>query len=249
MDAMTPLDYFDLVKSKRQQNTDEALDTFYDNTMHLLAKYQATGQERAFKKMVFYLENIENERALLRLGIDTYVHHDDVIAYLEAVQDRVIKITELANYERDIPDDIVHTIELTRELFDEFYVVFTDYTGQAERQIASERREKDPILFGVFKNDNNRHIGERMYFLGDWVDEFCDLTFDRFIVESRQLLSRDPKVTFKTPQSLDSLNRELDRIRAEDDYYTVMTDEEVVAEKTAVESRWGRFRDRFRPRR
>ncbi len=30
-----------------------------------------------------------------------------------------------------------------------------------------------PILFGVIKGRR------RLYFVGDWVDEFCDLTFDQ----------------------------------------------------------------------
>jgi len=36
-------------------------------------------------------------------------------------------------------------------------------------------RRKDPILFGVI---NGRR---QLYYVGDWTDEFCDLTLDQIV--------------------------------------------------------------------
>lgn len=33
-------------------------------------------------------------------------------------------------------------------------------------------KRKDPILFGVIAGSN------KLYFIGDWIDEYCDLRFD-----------------------------------------------------------------------
>lgn len=225
MSSMTPTEYFDQVKANRHTITDEELTAFYDNALELFAKYQMTGQTRAMEKLAFYIENVPKERELIRLGFGRYVYEDDVTSFLSSVKDRVIKITDLESYERDIPTDIALNIELTSHLFDDYYVVFTDYTGQAERKVEAHRRDKDPILFGAFKNQKKRHISNRFYFLGDWVDEFCDLTFDRFIAESKALTGKDPTVTMKFANDMDSIQVELDRIRNNGGRYQTQPDE------------------------
>jgi hypothetical protein len=40
---------------------------------------------------------------------------------------------------------------------------------------AEVEKAKDPILFGVLKGTRN------LYFIGDWIDEYCDLTLDKFL--------------------------------------------------------------------
>lgn len=227
MDNMTPTEYFDMIKSKRATITDKELNEFYENSLSLFAKYKTTGQTRAMEKLAFYIDNVPKERELIRLGIDRYVHEDDITNFLSSVKDRVIKITDIASYERDIPVDIAVKVEMTSHLFDDFYIVFTDYTGEAERKVEVHRRDKDPILFGAFKDQKKRHISNRFYFLGDWVDDYCDLTFDRFISESKELFGKDPTVTMNFSSDMESIQKELDRIRHDREKYQTITDEKV----------------------
>lgn len=104
---------------------------------------------------------------------------------------------------REVPDDLVEVIEKTKDIFDEFYVVFTDYTGKEERKVTKERRDKDPILFGVFKNKTN--VSDRFYFLGDWVDEYCDLTLDKMIAEYKEKTGNSPVNVTTIPANKDEL--------------------------------------------
>lgn len=241
METMTPTEYFEKVKSKRETITDKELSEFYDNCINLFAKYQMTGQTRAMEKLAFYIDNVPKERELIRLGVDRYVYEDDVTSFLSSVKDRVIKITDIASYERDIPNDIAAKVELTRHLFDEYYIVFTDYTGEAERKVETRRRDKDPILFGTFKDQKKRHISNRFYFLGDWVDEHCDLTFDRFVVESKELLGKDPTVTMNFATDEKSIQDELDRIRMERNQFKTLNDEKVDARNGFAPKKVGLF--------
>lgn len=114
-----------------------------------------------------------------------------------------MKIVELSRYMREIPDELVETVEKSRELFDELYVVFTDYTGKEERKVEKERRDKDPILFGVFKNGSN--VSDRFYFLGDWVDEYCDLTLDKMVEEYKAKYESDIEMKTEIPETTDEL--------------------------------------------
>ena len=104
---------------------------------------------------------------------------------------------------REVPDELVEVIERTKDFFDEFYVIFTDYTGKEERKVEKERRDKDPILFGVFKNSSN--VADRFYFLGDWVDEYCDLTLDKLIEEYTDKKGKTPVIEENIPTTGEEL--------------------------------------------
>ena len=148
---LTPQQYFNTIKERKHNITDDELVKVYDNCLELLNKYKITGQKKGMKKLMFHLECIEKEREIVKMGINTFIYRDDIEEYIDSVAKDTVKIIELENYEREIPDDIVSIIEKVKDKFDQLYVVFTDYTGKVERQIEKERRENDPILFGTFQ--------------------------------------------------------------------------------------------------
>lgn len=88
-----------------------------------------------------------------------------------------------------------------------------------ERQIEKERREKDPIIFGTFQNKDTDTIIDRFYYLGDWVDEFCDLTLDKFVNEMSEATGREVAITISTPEDIEELKLQLNSIveKAEDE--------------------------------
>lgn len=166
-------------------------------------KYQKLGQVESLKKLCFLADTLVKEEKLIELGIDTFVYKDVIEDYIESVADKAVKIVELSRYMREIPDELVETVEKTKPIFDEFYVIFTDYTGREERKVEKERRDKDPILFGVFKNSSN--VSDRFYFLGDWVDEFCDLTLDKMIEQYKEKKGVSPATVIEIPKTSEDL--------------------------------------------
>lgn len=47
---------------------------------------------------------------------------------------------------------------------------------QTEAEKESERRKRtDPILFGLISGSKN------LYYIADWIDEYCDLTLEEFL--------------------------------------------------------------------
>lgn len=209
---LTPAEYFDIVKGRKKKITDRELQEIYDNCLELLNKYNITGQTSAMRRLIFHLDNIEKEKQLVDMGIDTFVYKSDIEDFVHNVKDRVVKVIELKNYEREIPDEIVHVIERTKDIFDNIYVVYTDYTGETERQVEQERRAKDPILFGSFQNRKQGIIVERFYFLGDWVDDYCDLTLDKMVAEVRNRTGRDIEKKIKTPSDINELRAQLENL-------------------------------------
>lgn len=206
---MSPQEYFDIVKERKHHITDKQLCSIYDNCLELLEKYKITGQIKGMKKLLFHLNCIEKEREIVAMGIDTFVYRDDIEFYINEVASDVVKIIDIESYEREIPDEIVAIIERIKDKFDQLYIVFTDYTGKLERQVEEERRRKDPILFGTFQDEQSRSVIDRFYYLGDWIDEHCDLTLDKMVNETRKAGKRSIKHTIKTPNDISELKEQL----------------------------------------
>lgn len=215
-DELSPTEYFDILKGKRKETNDEELNNFYNGALQTVEKVKITGQKRLIQKLKFLVDCVENEKEIIKLGINTYVDREDIEEYIDKIAKNVVKIIELENYPRDIPDNIVEIIEKTKPYFDQMYVLFTDYTGEIERQVKKERRDKDPILFGTFQKRNEGNLmqrtelllNDRFYYLGDWVDEYCDLTMDKFLREAGAQKLKDIGI----PKNADEIREELNRL-------------------------------------
>lgn len=211
MTELSPSDYFSIIKDKKNKITDEELSRIYDNCLILLNKYQITNQIKAMKKLIFHLETIEKEREIVKL----------VEEYIDNVANDTVKIIELENYEREIPDEIVEIWSKVKDKFDKAYVLFTDYTGKVERQVEKERREKDPILFGTFQDKSSRTVIDRFYYIGDWEDEHCNLTLDKMVNEVLKKKNKNIRFTIKTPEDIQELKKQLSSLTSDGDRFVM----------------------------
>ena len=52
-----------------------------------------------------------------------------------------------------------------------------------KKDVKTEQIRKDPILFGTFEQKINGiyDICDRFYYIGDWEDEYCDLTLTKMV--------------------------------------------------------------------
>lgn len=218
---LTPQEYFEQVKERKHTITDAELLKVYDNCLELLNKYRITGQKKGMKKLLFHLDCIEKEREIVKTGITTFIYRDDIEEFIDNVAKDTVKIIELENYEREVPDEIIEIIENIKDKFDQLYIVFTDYTGKAERQVQKERRAKDPILFGTFQNQTSRTVIDRFYYLGDWEDEYCDLTLDKMVNETEKVGKRNIVKTISTPADIAELKEQLGNLEEKNNTFVI----------------------------
>lgn len=202
---ITAKEYFDKVKNLKHVFTEKDLEAVYENCLYLANKAYVSGQTKALKKLIFCMETLSREKQLIDLGINTFVYMDDIDYFIDEVMKKSVKIIELKNYEREIPDDILEIVAKTKDIFDAFYVVFTDYSGKITRQVAKEKRDKDPILFGSFQHKDYHVIVDRFYYLGDWEDEYCDLTLEKMVNHMKEANVENIVHTIGVPKSLDEL--------------------------------------------
>ena len=184
---LTPAEYFEKVKSKITEETSENIKAIYNVTINKLKKYMITGQKAAAKELYAKCLYLEKEQKLIDKGVCKYVLRTDIDKYINDVADECVCVIEMKNFDRPIPDELVDIVAETMDIFNEFYIIFTDYTGEKRSKVAKERRDKDPILFGNIFIDGK--VSPKMFYIGSWIDDYCDLTLDKMI----ESLAKDAK--------------------------------------------------------
>lgn len=218
---LTPTEYFDMLKGKREEAKLDDLQSLYDNACSLIERYKITGQKAGAVKLYNFALLCEKEIKAVHAGINTYINRKDLDEYITNVAQKTVVIIELENFERDLPDDVIDTVAKLKqqEIFDVYYVVFSDYTGKERKKVEQKRRDKDPILFGGMKIGNQ--INTRLYYIASWEDEYCDLTLDKMVKEfskkhKNTTITHDIKKSYATVDELreafgDSTKSELNR--------------------------------------
>lgn len=214
---LSPADYFQNLKDSKIILKDEELVQTYQTALKMLEGYQKSGQEKSAQKLQFIMETVISEKKLVDLGVDTFVYRKDVERFISKVEKKVVKVIELKNYERPIPQEIQDVVAMTKDIFTDLYVVFTDYTGKVEKEVKKERREKDPILFGVFKDARNHPLSDRMYFLGDWVDDYCDLTLESLIDTMKEKTGETVTHPVETLKTEEDFRNALNSLRSKEE--------------------------------
>ncbi len=123
----------------------------------------------------------KSEAQLIVYGLNKYISEEQVIEfYAKAQKDRNLKLTWIKNFIKPIPSKILDLKSKLDEtfVFDNYCILHYDPNNDAtnltnkEKKEEEERRAKDPILFGVIAKSR------RLYYIGDWIDEYCNLTLD-----------------------------------------------------------------------
>lgn len=117
------------------------------------------------------LKNFENQ--LVTLKMTKYISEKNLLKFSEHCI-KGLKLDYIKNFTRIIPNKVIQQKIKCDEykLFDNYVVLYYDPTNTSTQKT---NKEKDPILFGIMRGSR------KLYFIGDWQDELCDLTFDQVI--------------------------------------------------------------------
>lgn len=152
------------------------------------------GQKALFEILSSKKEEVITEMALIKAGITSYVSEEDVVKFYEKskLPKKVLKLTWIKNYARVIPEDVIKTKKSfdDKGLFDNYVILHFDKNDDGSQMTQKEKEKaKDPILFGVCKNSR------KLFYVGDWIDEYCDLTMEKFLetleMENTRELSKE----------------------------------------------------------
>lgn len=180
--GISPQLYFTYVKKKFGSIETMRLNQRLKKLEAAFNKAVEGGQEALGKKLLTELVRETRESAMYAKGIKHFIERDDLHKYKHKIRDGHISDTKLKDFTRKIPDDVLKRKKEVEFLFDDFYVYHywnqkeADKVEKKQKMDPEEKaRMKDPILFGVIKESN------RLYFIADWEDEHCDLSFDELV--------------------------------------------------------------------
>lgn len=186
---ISPSTYFDYVKGLKEKLNKEEYNIIIDSTLKMIQKCKVTKQTAMAKELSHQLELAIKELEAANKGFEIFVSRKAIEKYINDVEGKAIKIIELSEYTREIPDSVMDRIADASEIFDQLYIIFTDYTKKESKRVAKERRDKDPVVFGAFldksavesKSSKDIYVEDRLFFVADWVEEKCDLTLEQIV--------------------------------------------------------------------
>lgn len=184
----TTTEIIEELKRSVRTMSDEDLKKAYIAAQEMATKFKRTGQEEAAKILWANIQTFNKEKELIRKGYDKYFQKTELETLAEDNKDNIF-ITKLKRFERPLPESAICAKEETEKLFDEYFVLYTDYTGREERKVEAERRERDPILLGAFKTvlegerETREYICRRLYVVAEWADAWCDLNMEKLLEE------------------------------------------------------------------
>jgi hypothetical protein len=159
-------------------NSTELL-TQKNNVMKLTEKLKETHFEALQEKLQQQEKRIESETAMLSEGFPIFVEEQDVVNFSKNIS-RKVKLDWIKNFVRLIPDEVIKEYKRAKrkKLFQNYVIMHYDPDDKSTALTKEEEEaKKDPILFGV------NSFSRRLYFIGDWVDQYCDLTLTKLIEE------------------------------------------------------------------
>ena len=181
--------YFRFVKSKLLKLEERKL----NKRLLLLQKFVKSAedldQQGLYEEFARKIAITVREQELWACGIEYFLHREDVLKYMDRVKDVEIGFVKLEKYDRPVPTQVEKKIKRIKKLklFDELWVLHLNYkdkldvTGKTkkEEKLKTNKekiKEKDPIIFGI-----QNYMPDKLYYVIDWIDEYCDLTLDKFI--------------------------------------------------------------------
>lgn len=173
IETMSPQQFFTSVKNSAKEI--EIIQERLIGYEKAILDAKRANQTALLEKLTFNLTAVRSEAQLVAIGLNKYVEEKDIVKFYKGSK-KGLRLDWIDNFTRTIPSEILDLKDKADELeiFDNYVILHYDPTAKSYALTQAQIDAlKDPILFGVIK-------GRRLlYFVGDWVDEVCDLTFDQ----------------------------------------------------------------------
>lgn len=203
---------FNKIKKAFARADENQQEKIIDNLTEIKNNAEELNQQNLFLEAEIKLKNAMTEVEAIKAGYDRYVLKEDVNELIENLKakdgGRQLAFSNLERYPRVIPQKNAKLIKQAKKYFDSIYILYTAKKEEVEK----EKIAKDPIAFGVvkYKDDNNSLTRQtsvesnHMFFITDWVDEYCDLTLDKLVELSKEELQKNDII-----KGIEDLNEEI----------------------------------------
>lgn len=172
---LTVQQFFSEIKTKLEQP--ELYTERVNDYIKLAAEAKKNGQQALFEELSRDAKIVKEESKLLASGFCTCITEEQVVTFYKD-SEKGLSLTYIRNFARVIPGDVCKKKEEADELlaFDNYVILHFDPQQKAFKLTQEQiHKKRDPILFGLISGTR------KLYYIADWVDEYCDLTLKQFI--------------------------------------------------------------------
>lgn len=192
--------YFSYIKKKFGVLERMRIDSRLKKLEKAFYKAIDNGQEALGEKFLKIMARETRESILYAKGIKVFIEEEDLNKHKHSIRKGHISDTKFEDYTRVIPKDVLNKKKKVEDIFDEFviYHYWNEDIKDVKKMDGEEKSKmKDPVLFGTIKESN------RFYFIADWIDDLCDLSFDEIVdvlgkktnkKDDDFIISRDPNL-------------------------------------------------------
>lgn len=140
----------------------------------ILEKLNKSGQTKVIEGIVWKKKILSYENIILNSDFKRYITEENLVKFILKTK-KGLRLDYINCFDRIIPDSVIENKDKAEELkvFDNYVILHCD-TNVKNIQLVEK---KDPILFGLIQGS------DKFYFIDDWIDEKCDLTYDKIVKE------------------------------------------------------------------
>jgi len=172
--GINPILYFKYVKSKFSYLQEAKLKKSLKDLEKAFEQATENGQDVLAKKFLDSFSLAWRESLVYAKGIKKFIDRDVLHKYKHKLRDGHISDTMFEDYTRVIPKRVIENKKKVQDVFDGFiiYHYYNDAQKDLKKMDSQEKAKmRDPVLFGIINGST------RLYFVDEWDDEFCDLSF------------------------------------------------------------------------
>jgi hypothetical protein len=170
------IDFFTKVKLESKEGAEIYVDRV-SKYLQAIHNAYAVGQTALVEKLLSEMVANKYEALLASRGAYYAISEQRVVDFAKKTE-RGVELTYLKNFTRPIPQESINKVIKANEyeVFDNYVVMHYDPKGEHRAETKKEEaKRKDPIIFGVIAGSR------KLYYITDWIDEYCDLTLDKFV--------------------------------------------------------------------
>ncbi len=173
--ALTIIQFFSsLATNLNELNVLTDIGIYYETA---ITNADKAGQIALVEQLKKRLNSAKSEAQLVAYGLNLYLTEEQIVQfYHNTKEDKNLKLTWIQNFIKPIPTKILDVKEKLDKtfVFDNYVILHYDPNNTATNltKAEQERRDKDPIIFGLIEGSR------RLYYVGDWIDDYCNLTLD-----------------------------------------------------------------------
>ena len=173
---ITVIDFFTKVKLESKEGAEIYVDRV-SKYLQAIHNAYAVGQTALVEKLLSEMVANKYEALLASRGAYYAIGEQRVVDFVKKTE-RGVELTYLKNFTRPIPQEAIDKVIKANEyeVFDNYVVMHYDPKGEHRAETKKEEaKRKDPIIFGVIAGSR------KLYYITDWIDEYCNLTLDKFV--------------------------------------------------------------------